>query len=221
MTGLESILLAMLTGLVGGFVLSIPVGPINLTIMNEGALRGFKHAALIGLGASTMEIIYCSIAFTGFASFFTQDYIKTLMEVFSFGFMLFLGIRLLMVKTIETTGKMGGRVEEKFHPHSAFMRGLVQVMGNLNVLLSWIVLSASLISRGWVQPTTGCKGACVVGVFLGTGAWFSGLSYFVSLGRGKISERTLLWMQRGSGITLLLFAVFLGGEIAWEKHVKK
>jgi len=54
--------------------------------MNEGARRGFKHAALVGLGASTMEIIYCSIAFTGFASFFTQDYIKTLMEVFQLRF---------------------------------------------------------------------------------------------------------------------------------------
>jgi len=38
-----------------------PGGPINLTIMNEGARRGFKHAALVGLGASTMEIIYCSM----------------------------------------------------------------------------------------------------------------------------------------------------------------
>ena len=30
---------------------SIPVGPINLTILNEGAQRGFLWAMLIGLGA--------------------------------------------------------------------------------------------------------------------------------------------------------------------------
>ena len=49
---------------------SIPVGPINLTILNEGAQRGFTWAMLIGLGASAMEVIYCAIAFTGFSSLF-------------------------------------------------------------------------------------------------------------------------------------------------------
>jgi len=37
--------------------------------MNEGARRGFFWAMMIGLGATTMEMIYCFIAFTGFASF--------------------------------------------------------------------------------------------------------------------------------------------------------
>ena len=35
------ILIAGLTGFLSGLLLSIPVGPINLTIMNEGARRGF------------------------------------------------------------------------------------------------------------------------------------------------------------------------------------
>ena len=87
MPELPPILVAGLTGLVSGLLLSIPVGPINLTILNEGARRGFKWAALIGLGATTMEVIYCFIAFTSFASFFTQGYVKPAMEWFSFAFM--------------------------------------------------------------------------------------------------------------------------------------
>ncbi len=73
---LSPLLAAGLTGFISGLLLSIPVGPINLTILNEGARRGFKWAVLIGLGATAMEIIYCFIAFTGFASFFTEGYIK-------------------------------------------------------------------------------------------------------------------------------------------------
>ena len=38
---------ALLWGFAAGFAVSVPVGPINLTIMNEGARRGFPHAALI------------------------------------------------------------------------------------------------------------------------------------------------------------------------------
>src|SRR3982751_4923613 len=102
MPELPPILLAALTGFISGLILSIPVGPVNLTIMNEGARRGFFWAFLIGLGATTMEVIYCFIAFTGFASFFTRGYIKAAMELFSFVFMLFLGIKFLLAKNLQT-----------------------------------------------------------------------------------------------------------------------
>src|SRR6266576_2952889 len=93
------ILLAGLTGFLSGLLLSIPVGPVNLTILNEGARRGFWWALLIGLGATAMEVIYCFIAFTGFASFFERGYIKAAMELFSFVFMLFLGCKFLFSKS--------------------------------------------------------------------------------------------------------------------------
>src|ERR1041384_1936400 len=95
---LSPILAAGLTGFLSGLLLSIPVGPIHLTILNEGARRGFKWAALIGLGATAMEVIYCFIAFTGFASFFTRGYVKAAMELFSFVFMFFLGVKFLLTK---------------------------------------------------------------------------------------------------------------------------
>src|SRR5208282_1096364 len=84
-----AIFIAARTGFVSGLLLSMPVGPVNLTIINEGARRGFVWAALIGLGASAMDVIYCTIAFTGFSSFFGSRMVKTSMEVFSFAFMLF------------------------------------------------------------------------------------------------------------------------------------
>src|SRR5947199_6408898 len=119
------ILLAVLTGFVSGLLLSIPVGPINLTIINEGARRGFKWAFLIGLGAVVMEVIYCAVAFTGFASFFTRGYVKAAMELFSFVFMLFLGVKFLLASSIAATNKIEAQIEQKLHPHSAFMTGFV------------------------------------------------------------------------------------------------
>src|SRR5271154_3471468 len=100
MTELPPLIIAALTGLVFGFLLSIPVGPVNLTIMNEGAREGFARGVVIGLGASSMEVIYCAIAFTGFASFFDGGLVKALMEVVSFVFMLGLGIKFISTRTI-------------------------------------------------------------------------------------------------------------------------
>jgi len=221
MDQLEPILFAVLTGFLSGLLLSIPVGPINLTIMNEGARRGFYWAMMIGLGATTMEVIYCFIAFTGFASFFSKGVIKAAMELFSFVFMLFLGIKFLMAKTVaqapvdlgETAGKFEEEIEKKLKPHSAFMTGFVRVMANFGVLVFWIILAANFISREWVSPDWPGKLGCVTGVALGTGTWFVGLSWMVSLGHGKFSEKTLLRMEHLSGVGLLVLALIHGGII--------
>jgi threonine/homoserine/homoserine lactone efflux protein len=215
------LLVAGLTGFISGLLLSIPVGPVNLTIMNEGARRGFKWALLIGLGATTMEVIYCFMAFTGFASFFARSYVKAAMELFSFVFMLFLGVKFLVVPSVQappvdlgrTAGKIEAQIDKRLHPHSAFMTGLVRVMGNLGVLVFWIILAANFISREWVTPDWQGKLACVAGVALGTGLWFTSLSWLVSLGHGKLSEKTLLRMEHFSGIGLLVLALIHGGTI--------
>jgi threonine/homoserine/homoserine lactone efflux protein len=143
------------------------------------------------------------------------------MELFSFVFMLFLGTKFLLAKSVSqrpvrlgaTAEKLEEQIEVKLHPHSAFMTGLVRVMGNLGVLVFWIILAANFISREWVSPDWPGKLACVGGVALGTGTWFIGLSWVMSLGHGKFSEKTLLRMEHLSGVGLLVLALIHGGII--------
>jgi threonine/homoserine/homoserine lactone efflux protein len=228
MPELPSILIAGLTGLISGLLLSIPVGPVNLTILNEGARRGFKWGALIGLGATTMEVIYCFIAFTSFASFFTRGYVKLIMEVFSCCFVMFIGVKFLLARSVQNPpvhwGKAADRIEERLqtrlHPRSAFMTGLVRVMGNLGVLVFWVVLAANFISREWVSPDWPGKLACVGGVAVGNGAWFTGLSWAASLGQGKLSEKRLLRIEHYSGACLVLLALIDAGYWGWRLYHK-
>lgn len=225
----STILIAALTGFISGLLLAIPVGPVNLTIMNEGARRGFKTAALISLGALFMEVTYCFIAFTGFASFFTHGYVKAAMELCSFLFMLYIGIKFLSTKSVASdpvplgraVGKIEERIEEKLHPHSAFMIGLVRVMGNLGVPVFWVILAANFISREWVTPDWPGKLACVGGMALGTGFWFFVLAFGASRGHGKFTEKTLLRMAHWSGIGLLIIAVAHGIYIIREMATHK
>src|ERR1700761_4209506 len=108
MEWINPIVRSALTGFFSALLLAIPVGPVNLTIINEGARRGFKWAVLITLGATTMEVIYCFIAFTGFAtSIFSGPYMKAAMELFSFVFFLVLGIKFLMAKSVSAAAEFG------------------------------------------------------------------------------------------------------------------
>jgi threonine/homoserine/homoserine lactone efflux protein len=216
MPDLDPSLKAALTGFVFGFILSVPVGPVNLTIVNEGARRGLLWATLIGFGAVAMEVLYCALAFTGFASLFDSKVIKAVMELTSFVFFLYLGIRFLTVRTITAVAPVEEKLKQKLHPHSAFAIGFVRVMGNPGVFLFWIFLAALFRAHDWVEPTLAGTLSCVAGVAGGTSLWFCGLSYAVSRGHGKYNERTLLLMERFSGICLLLMAVGQGIHIVWQ-----
>jgi amino acid exporter len=207
---LPHVLIAGLTGFISGFLVSFPVGPINLTILNEGAKRGLRWALLIASGAVLMETIYCTLAFMGVSTFFTHKTIKAAVELVSFLLMLFLGIKFLRAREVETHNPIEDRIEEKLHPHSAFMTGFVRVLGNPGVLLLWITLTATFVSHDWVGANYHEKVACIVGVCLGTAAWFVLLSYAVSLGHKKFSPRTLLLTEHISGACLLMIALIMG-----------
>jgi len=221
-------LLAALSGLVCALIFaSIPVGPINLTILNEGAQRGFRWAFFIGLGAAAMDTIYCAVSFTGLAQLFDHGIVKASMQVASFVFLLYLGFKFLLAQTVKVPTKLDSasekieaRIEQRIHPHSAFATGFLRVAANLGVLVAWVVLSASLMAHDWVDDALTARLACVGGVFAGTVGWFLFLSFAVSRGHGKFSEKTLLRLQHISGLCLIATAVFEGMQIAWHlaKH---
>ncbi len=217
-------LLAALSGFVCALIFaSIPVGPINLTILNGGAQRGFRWALFIGLGAAVMDTIYCAISFTGLSQFFDHGFVKALMQVMSFVFLLFLGLKFMLAQTVkihtrldDASEKIEARIEQKVHAHSAFATGFIRVAANLGVLVAWVVLSANLMSHDFVDDTWVAKGGCVSGVFVGTTGWFLFLSFAVSRGHGRFSEKTLLRLQHFSGLCLIVTAVFEGAQIAWH-----
>lgn len=203
-------LLPAFAGAVCGFLSAVPVGPINLTILNEGARRGFTWGLLIGLGATAMEGIYCAVAFAGFAHLFTTPLVKAAMELVSFLFMLYLAQKFIRARALPARSHSEQVVEQRFHPHAAFWTGFVRCLGNPGVFFFWVTVGAALIAHEWMVPTWPSKLACTAGATVGIFVWFLILSYGVARGRHRLSEDKLLRMERWSGVILLLFALYLG-----------
>ncbi len=210
MMAIPPLLLALGTGVVSGFLVSVPVGPTNITILNEGGKRGFIHALMIGLGSVTMEVIYCSLAFAGFSGLFESHVMRALMELTSFLLVLYLGLKYLLARSLPVTPRSVELVEHRLHPRTAFMTGFARVLGNPAVLLFWIALSATFIAHGWMEDTWTSKLNCVGGVAVGAMAWFGLLSWAVSFGHRRFSNQTLLRMSQISGGCLLIVAIVIG-----------
>ena len=228
MADAHPILVAALAGFVCGIFFSALPGPINLTILNEGAKRGFQWGFLIGLGAVTMDIVYCTISFTCISQLIDHGLAQTIMRVAGFVFLLFLGTKFLMAKLekepspiSKAIGKFEERIEHKVHPHTAYTTGVVRVAANMGVLAAWVVLAATLMStkalfskEEWVDDSAPAKIACVSGIASGALVWFFFWSSLVARGKGKFSALSLLRLQHFSGMGLIAIAVYEGVRIA-------
>ncbi len=145
--------------------------------------------------------------------------------------MLFLGMKFLSAKTVTAPTHLGAaasriekRIDEKLHPHSAFMIGFTRVLGNMGVLLFWIVAAAYFMSHEawftsyeWVEDTVAAKVAFVAGVALGANMLVLRAELRRVASRiGRFSEQTLLRMQHFSGFCLLALGLYDGVHIAWQ-----
>src|SRR5687767_806049 len=109
----HSLLPALIAGLVSGFLVSIPVGPINVTIVNEAAYSGFGKAFLIGIGSVVMEVIYSALGFAGFSSFFNFIIARAALELLSFLLMLYLGLKYLLAREISGNPAIEQKIERR------------------------------------------------------------------------------------------------------------
>ena len=57
-----SLLEAFLSGVVAGYGIAIPVGPIAILILELGLRRGFRIALSAGAGAASADLIYATVA---------------------------------------------------------------------------------------------------------------------------------------------------------------
>jgi len=205
----------VLAGLVSGFLVSIPVGPVNVTVMSEALTRGFLRPFLVGLGAVTAEAIYCGLALAGFQSVLAVPTVRAVMVLVSFLVVTVLGFKYLL-----TQGRFGDstsllveqELEEKLHLHRGYWLGFGMTLGNPFILLVWGMLAAVLFEHGWVRA--GFSQLALVGGMMGGGTlWFLTLSWATSRGHQRVSPRTLRLLTRVSGGFLLGAGCMLGAKL--------
>jgi threonine/homoserine/homoserine lactone efflux protein len=200
-------------GLLAGFITSALGGPVNVTVVNESATRGFRGAFIMAVGAVLMETLYCVAAFAGFAQLLQIQLVRAAMELFSFVLVLWLAIKYLRAGQIPGEERVEEFVERKLHPHTAFWTGFVRVLGNPGVLLLWIGITGSLLAHGALEATWDSKGLFCAGVAVSGFLWFAGESWGVSRGHGKFSAIALRRLSQASGVLLLITAVVIASRI--------
>ena len=192
-----------LQGLIIGFSIAAPVGPIGILCIRrtlaEGRLTGFVS----GLGAASADAVYGSIAafgLTAISAFLVTQILW--MRLIGGIFLLYLGIQTFRAKPAAQAAEVrpGGLP-------SAFLSTFFLTLTNPMTILSFAAIFAGL-GLGQTRGSLGGAVALVAGVFLGSAAWWLTLSALVGIFRERINEKTLVWVNRIAGVIILGFGLF-------------
>lgn len=191
-----------LRGLLLGFAIAAPVGPIGLLVIQRTLNNGRLVGLFSGLGAATADAIYGAIAAFGL-SLLTTFLVDQQMWLGLAGglFLCYLGVRTVTAPpaeraaTVESRGLLG-----------AWSTTLALTLTNPMTILAFVAIfaGAGLATSGGDTMTALLL---VAGVFLGSATWWLLLSGGVSLLRRFVNAQTLRWINWIAGAVIVAFGV--------------
>ena len=199
----------LLKGIIIGFSIAAPVGPIGVLCIRRTLADGRLAGLISGLGAATADLFYGCIAAFGL-TFISQFLIDQELWLRLVGglFLLYLGI-----KTFLTKGGAEELEQKKGGLFSAYLTTFFLTLTNPLTILSFMAIFAGL---GIVNTGGDYFSALilVVGVFSGSALWWFFLSAGASFFQKKIDAQGLVWINRISGVIITVFGVVaLAGTI--------
>ncbi|MDB9525066.1 LysE family transporter [Oscillatoria sp. CS-180] len=209
----------LLEGLILGLSIAAPVGPIGILCVRRTLALGRWIGLVSGLGAATADGFYGCIAgfgLTAIADFLTNQSMG--LRIVGGLFLGYLGIKTFLTKPsleISSTAVDGQGAElAVVGEKSAVPRSLLTAYGStlaLTLTNPATILSFAAIFAGIGIIESGqdywTSGVLVLGVFLGSALWWLFLSGAVSLFRDRIKPTHMRWLNRLSGIILLVFSL--------------
>lgn len=199
-----------LKGLIVGFAIAAPVGPIGILCIQRSLQNGFKVGLMTGLGAALADGTYGLIAGFGLTALSSmlinhQFWIRLIGGIF----LLYLGIKILLTPAYEKSTH--GKPDKS--PWHAFATTYFLTLTNPMTILSFVALFAGL----GLGTNTDYHNAIllVIGITLGSAAWWlllsGGVAYIL---HHRINPKTMRAINSLSGIIMLIF-----GSIALKSLV--
>jgi putative LysE/RhtB family amino acid efflux pump len=202
---------ALLTGLGLGLFVAAQVGPIWLLCARSSLRYGARSGLAIGAGAATVDFAYAVLGVAGAAQLVQITAARLALGLIGAAFLMFLGVRTLWHAA---RVRLGGEGEgEVLTPRAAFRTSLAATASNPMTIASWAAVFSAASVGHVAQHATGAA-AMLVGIGIGSFAWFAILSTISSrLGR-RLRDRHLRAIDAIAGIGIAGF----GGVLAWRSR---
>jgi len=195
-----------LQGLLVGFAIAAPVGPIGILCIQRSLQDGFRIGLWTGLGAATADTFYGAMAafgLTAISSLLTAH--ENVIRLVGAAFLLLIGIRSLIAHSQQNI-KPSETEPSAWH---AYFSTFFLTLSNPATILSFIAIFAAL-GLGTEDREYSEALILVISISIGSTIWWLLLSGGVAYVLNRWMNASIMrWVNITSGLILCVFGVFV------------
>lgn len=204
---METIFYIIFAGLMIGILISAPMGPIGVLVIQRTLNRGRRKGLATGLGASLSDIIYCLL--TAFGLSFINDFISThrpLLQCIGSVVLVIYGIYLFLNNPSRRVD-----VPHTHAPQGSFLRdfatGFLLTFSNPLILFFIIGLFARF---NFLDLPTSAPHYILGFICIAAGAvgWWTCITHLIDKIRGRFTVKSMRRINRAIALFVLLMAAF-------------
>lgn len=202
-------ILYLFKGMLVGLMVSIPLGPMGVLIiqktLHKGALSGF----IAGMGAASADLFYAAVAAfgLGFVINIVQAH-ELLLQIIGGIFLIMIGLKIYFDNPIrQIRQRRQGRVS-KTGLLGDYLSLFFLTVSNPITVVVFMAVFAGMSVFGESSSLLG-EVLVVAGVLLGGGVWWYTLSTLVNIFRKKFRLRVLITINRVSGMIITILGALV------------
>lgn len=196
-------------GMLVGLMVSVPLGPMGVLIiqktLHKGALSGF----VAGMGAASADFFYATVAAFGLGFVLnTVQAHELLLQILGGIFLIGIGLKIYFDNPIrQIRQRRSGRVSKKGLVGDYVSLFFLTVSNPLTVVVFMAVFASMAVFGEEASPVG--EFLVVFGVLLGGGVWWYTLSTLVNIFRKKFRLRVLVTINRVSGMVIAILGALV------------
>ena len=187
-------------GMIVGFTIAVPVGPISLVCIHRTVAGGRLHGIISGLGVATSDSFYAAVAFLGMTAI-SGLIIANQMVFHLVAGVVLAAVGILVFRSVPAAIKDAGNPESYARDYLALLA--IAAANPLTIIFFITILPGfGVVAHG---TTLIAAVPFVAGIFLGETVWWILLCGSLGSVRSRLSVDNLRWINQASGVLIAVF----------------
>jgi len=199
----------MLTGVLAGALTGVPIGPVNVAVIDAAYRHTFRRAIAVGLGGACADFLYSALGIFGVTPML-RSYAAVSPILYAVS-----GVVLLVYGFLTARSQPVAPAHVDAPPPAppenelvlGFKTGLLLILLNPAAVVTWVVITEQIADH-LSEPSVISGFLCAIGVMIGSFGWFALVAHLTQRGKNVLGDKAA-WIPRVIGVALMVYAVYL------------
>jgi threonine/homoserine/homoserine lactone efflux protein len=194
----------MIKGIITGLLVSVPLGPIGILVIQRTLNKGRMSGFVSGLGATVADTIFALIAGLGLSIIinFIRDR-QIFFQVAGGLFVIYIGLKIFYTNPVKALKLQ--RMNKTMLSQDFVSVFLLTISNPLAIFIFLAIMAAINIAGSDMNFFQ--LSILLAGVFTGAAVWWFFLSFLANRFRKKIRLRSIWWMNKITGTAVFVFGI--------------